>query len=363
VMARHGRHEDRFAQEARVLAALNHPAIVRYVAHGDTAQGQPYLAMEWLDGEDLADRLAASRLTVGESLEVARRVAEGLAAAHERGLVYRDVKPSNVLLVDGQPARAKLLDFGIVRMELPGVAPTARPMTRTGMVLGTVGYMSPEQAIADKKLDARADVFALGCVLFECLTGEPVFAGEHVVAVLAKVLREEAPRVRALRPELPEALGALVARMLSKERDARPADGGAVLRELVALGSVAGGVPQVAARVPVGLSGGEQRMTSVMLAMVPDEAQQVSEVVRRHGGDLARLANWALLVTLGGQARVLRRSSHCASARATRRPDRRLYPCEGSRAGRFWIRRPDPRSSRIAISRFPRKRRASVRRA
>ncbi len=301
VMARRGHHEERFAQEARVLAELDHPAIVRYVAHGETAQGQPYLAMEWLEGEDLAQRLAASRLTVGESLDVARRVAEGLAAAHARGLVHRDVKPSNVLLVDGRPARAKLLDFGIVRMELSGFAPTARPMTRTGAVLGTVGYMSPEQAIGDKTLDARSDVFALGCVLFECLTGTPAFSGDHVVAVLAKVLREEAPRVRSLRPELPETLDALVAQMLSKDRGSRPTDGGAVLRDLVALGSLAGGIPGAAMRPTAGLSGGEQRMTSVLLAVVLGDTSAVGEVVRRHGGDLARLANGALLVTLGGR--------------------------------------------------------------
>jgi eukaryotic-like serine/threonine-protein kinase len=301
VMARRGRHEERFAQEARVLAELNHPAIVRYVAHGETAQGQPYLAMEWLAGEDLAQRLAASPLTVSESLDVARRLAEGLAAAHARGLVHRDVKPSNVLLVDDQPARAKLLDFGIVRMELSGFAPTARPMTRTGAVLGTVGYMSPEQAIADRNLDARTDVFALGCVLFECLTGAPAFSGDHVVAVLAKVLREEAPRLRSLRPELPEALDALVAQMLSKDRGSRPADGDVVLRELVALGTIAGGVPEDTAPDAVGLSGGELRMTSVLLAVVPDPSQRMSEVVQRHGGELARLANGAILVTLGGR--------------------------------------------------------------
>ncbi len=301
VMTARGQHEERFVQEARLLADLNHPAIVRYVAHGATAQGQPYLAMEWLRGEDLAQRLTASRLTVAESLSVARRVAEGLAAAHEHGLVHRDVKPSNVMLVEGRPERATLLDFGIARANLSGLAPTAPPMTRTGVVLGTVGYMSPEQAIADRNLDARTDVFALGCVLFECLTGVPAFSGDHVVAVLAKVLREDAPRVRALRPELPEALDALVARMLSKDRGSRPQDGVVVLRELVALGSVAGGAPEFGLHPALGLSASEQRMTSVILAIVPGEPEGVSEVVRRHGGDMARLANGALLVTLGGR--------------------------------------------------------------
>jgi hypothetical protein len=300
VMTARGQHEDRFAQEARVLSELNHPAIVRYVAHGLTSDGQPYLAMQWLEGEDLAQRLARSRLGVADSLEVARRVAEALAAAHQRGVVHRDVKPSNVLLVDGQPTRATLLDFGIVRMEVSGLAATALPMTRTGAIMGTVGYMSPEQVIGDKNLDARTDVFALGCLLFECLTGEPVFSGDHVVAILAKVLREEAPRMRALRPELPEALDVLVARMLSKDRGARPDHGNAVLTELVALGSLAGGAPEAGLRPAVGLSVSEQRMTNVILALVPDEG--VSEIVRRHGVDPARLANGALLVTLGARA-------------------------------------------------------------
>ncbi len=212
------------------------------------------------------------------------------------------MKPSNVLLVDGEPARAKLLDFGIVRMELSGAAPTATPMTRTGAVLGTVGYMSPEQAIGEKNLDARTDVFALGCVLFECLTGEPAFSGDHVVAVLAKVLREEAPRVRALRPELPEALDALVARMLSKDRGSRPEDGGAVLTELLALGSIAGGAPGAGRRPAIGLSASEQRMTSVILAA---RARRRGERCRSatRAGELARLANGALLVTLGGRGR------------------------------------------------------------
>src|SRR5882672_5507171 len=140
---------ERFAQEARVLAELNHPAIVRYVAHGTTAEGHPFLAMEWLEGEDLSQRLAREGLSVAESLVLAKRVAAGLAAAHGRGVVHRDVKPSNILLVGGEPARAKLLDFGIVRLQLAGIAPTASPMTRTGTLLGTVGYMSPEQATAD----------------------------------------------------------------------------------------------------------------------------------------------------------------------------------------------------------------------
>ncbi|HEY8042064.1 MAG TPA: protein kinase, partial [Polyangiaceae bacterium] len=296
--------DERFVQEARVLSELNHPAIVRYVAHGLTPRGEAFLAMEWLEGEDLQQRLARSGLSASESIDMAMRVAEGLAAAHARSVIHRDVKPSNVFLPGGDPSRAKLIDFGIVRLTASGFAPTARALTRTGVLLGTVGYMSPEQAIADRTLDVRTDVFALGCVLFECLTGEHAFSGAHVVAVLAKILREEAPRLRQLRPELPVALDDLVGRMLSKDKTARPADGSAVLRELEAFQSLGGGAPRMASRPPPGLSGGEQRLVSVLLAVVPELAEgddRASEIVRRHGGDAVRLANGTLMVTVGGR--------------------------------------------------------------
>lgn len=300
VMTRAGGDDARFTQEARVLAELSHPAIVRYVTHGSTPEGAPFLAMEWLDGEDLSARFARAGLTVAESLAVVRRVAEGLAAAHARGVVHRDVKPSNVFLVGGDPARTKLLDFGIVRVQLSAHPPSAAPMTRTGTVIGTVGYMSPEQAIADRAVDVRSDVFALGCVLFECLTGEPAFSGAHVVAVLAKVLREEARHLRELRPELPVAMDELVARMLSKDKASRPADGSAVLRELDALGDLSGAVPVALGPPAVGLSGGEQRLTSILIASVADEPERIDAIARRHHGEQVRLANGALLVTIGG---------------------------------------------------------------
>jgi tetratricopeptide (TPR) repeat protein len=299
IMARR-RDGERFAQEALALAGLSHPCIVRYVSHGVTAQGLPYLAMEWLDGEDLGHRIARTGLSVAECLDVALRIAEGLSTAHAQGVVHRDVKPSNVVLVNREAKRSKLLDFGIVRMQASGLVARAPPMTRTGVVLGTVGYMSPEQATGDRQIDARADVFALGCVLFECLTGEPAFSGAQVVAVLAKVLRGEVPRLRERRPELPAKLDGLVARMLSKDRDARPADGAAVLAELKALGTVADGLGSASPRVSAGLSIGEQRLMSVMLASAIEHGESMGAIVQRHGGELTRLANGAWLVTLGG---------------------------------------------------------------
>jgi tetratricopeptide (TPR) repeat protein len=293
--------------------------------------------MEWLDGEDLARRLARSRLDVEHSVTLALRAAQGLAAAHARGVVHRDVKPSNLFLVDGEPSRAKVLDFGIARLRGPGFAQTAHSLTRTGALVGTVGYMSPEQATADDKLDARADVFALGCVLYECLTGQPAFAAEHPLAVLAKVLREPAPRLRALRPELPESLDALVARMLSKEREGRPLDGEAVARELVRFESLRGGAPEERPPDP-GLSHGEQRLVSVLVAMPQDAAAEeragtagaAVEVVRRSGGTPAWLANRVLLVTWDATTRdQALTASRCAMALHREFPSARIAVATG----------------------------------
>jgi hypothetical protein len=301
IVPRDGGDAARFGQEARLLSELRHPAIVRYLGHGQVSHGLSFLAMEWLEGEDLSQRLARAGLGVVDALAIVRRVAEGLAAVHARGLVHRDIKPGNIRLVGSDPARATLIDFGIAHVRSSGRASPGPPMTGTGVILGTVEYMSPEQATGDRALDPRADVFALGCVLFECLTGEPAFSGVHVMAVLAKILREQAPRVRDRRPELPPALDDLVAKMLSKDRAARPVDAAAVVAALDALGSVEGGIPEAIARRLSGLSGGEQRPVSVMLALVPGQAEQVEALVERFDGELARLANGALLVTLGGR--------------------------------------------------------------
>jgi serine/threonine protein kinase len=168
--------------------------------------------MEWLSGEDLAVRLERGSLTVSESITLAQRIAEALGSAHARGIVHRDLKPSNIFLVDGDVARAKILDFGIACFE------GSTRVTSSHTVVGTPGYMAPEQARSARDIDARADVFALGSVLFECLTGAPAFPGSHFMAVLAKILFEDAPRVRSVCPDVPAALDALVASMLTKDR-------------------------------------------------------------------------------------------------------------------------------------------------
>jgi eukaryotic-like serine/threonine-protein kinase len=163
-----------------------------------------------------------------------------------------------------------VLDFGIARRQ---DALTA--LTRTGSVLGTPGYMAPEQARGDgEALDARADIFSLGCVLFECLTDRPAFVGVHPMALLAKLLLEEVPRVRALRPEVPDALDSLVGRMLAKSPAERPADGRAVVEALETLGTVEGGVSPQRARVEEVITGTETHLISIVV-LLPAPAGEV----------------------------------------------------------------------------------------
>jgi serine/threonine protein kinase len=221
-------HSDRgrrFLLEARVLAQLSHPAIVRYVAHGFTQEGLPYLAMAWLEGETLATRLARGRLDAGEAIQLGLRLAGGLSSAHGVGVVHRDIKPSNVVLVDGQLEKATLIDFGVAH-----TSHTAG--SDEGCLLGTVGYLAPEQARGDADLDARVDVFGLGCLLYRFVTGRLPFDGEDAYAVLQNMLCGDAPRASHWAPHLPAHLVELLARMLAVDPTARPRDGAAVVDAL-----------------------------------------------------------------------------------------------------------------------------------
>lgn len=342
----------RFSNEVRVLAELHHPLIVRYVMHGVTAANQPYLVMEWLDGESLEQRLRWKRLGLHESLELLRCVASALAAAHERGVVHRDIKPSNIFLERGEIGRAKLLDFGIA---LFGERVTM--WTQSRGIIGTPGYMAPEQARGEAEdVGTRADVFSLGAVLFECLTGRPAFQGAHVAALLAKVLWDDAPRIRELAPEAPEALDALVARMLAKDPMERPPDAAAVLHALDHLGEE--GV--VAARPPpAAVTRTERRLVSVVaikhgallparrsLVTLPESnaprrlLAEVRKVVTPFGARVEELANGVLMALLVGAGNALDQAALAARAALRLRtllPDARLTLVTGwaEEAGRL----------------------------
>ena len=254
-------HQERLVREARLLAELQHPSIVRYLAFGATDKGWPYLAMEWLDGEDLSLRLRGDGLDARDALVLATRVAEALGAAHDRGIVHRDIKPSNLFLIDGDPARVKVLDFGVARWEMADDG-----VTRTGAAVGTPRYMAPEQARGSRDVDVRADVFALGCVLFECLAGRPAFKGANQGAVLAKILLEDAPKLSSVRDDLPAELEQLLARMLAKHRDERPRDGRAVAAELAAIGDLGGTARRPSGPRDAAVTTGEQRLVCVVFA-------------------------------------------------------------------------------------------------
>ena len=203
--------QDRFLREAELLAELDHVGIVRYIAHGRAPDGQVYLVMEWLEGEDLRQRLQRGALSLADAVTLLSRTVDALNVAHRRGILHRDLKPSNLFLVDGEIEKVKILDFGIARR-----LRTAQAMTQTGVLVGTPEYMAPEQARGQRELSPAVDIFALGCVLYECLAGQPPFAADHIAAVLVRILFEEPRAIETLRSDVPPDLAVLLHRMLAK---------------------------------------------------------------------------------------------------------------------------------------------------
>src|SRR5919109_5525332 len=194
---------ERFRREARAVAQLNHPHVVTVIDAGED-DGAPYIVFEYVEGETLKERIRRlGRLEIPEAVAYAIEIGRGLAAAHAHRLVHRDVKPQNVL-IDAE-GRAKVTDFGIAReLEQDG-------LTRTGRVLGTTDYVSPEQAMGSV-VDARSDIYSLGVLLYEMLTGTPPFEAESLVGVAMKHVNEAIPDVQSKRPEVSSALAAVVER-------------------------------------------------------------------------------------------------------------------------------------------------------
>jgi serine/threonine-protein kinase len=243
----------RFELEARAASVLNHPSIVTVYDVGES-EGVSWIAMEWVEGRTLRQAIAGGPLPLRDVVSIARQVADGLAAAHAKGVVHRDLKPENVMLTgDG---RSKILDFGLARQTLgealegPAshvgtLTPPPSDATREGTILGTVGYMSPEQA-AGRPADFRSDQFSLGLIVYEMLAGRRAFERPTAVETLSAVIREEPVALSSLRPGLPEALLGLIARCLAK----RPEERFASTRELAAALEAFGAGQSAASEAP-----------------------------------------------------------------------------------------------------------------
>ena len=214
----------RFFKEARATSLIRHPGIVDVFDCDIDARGRAYMVMEHLEGETLAERLdQIGTLPWAMACLIGEQVADALGAAHDKGIIHRDLKPENVFLVgdgrDPDAATVKVLDFGVAKLR--AVDALAR-LTRGGALVGTPEYMSPEQCDASEQIDHRADIYGLGCVLFEMLSGQPPFAASNVGELTAAHRYRPAPSLKESCPDVPGWLADLVARMLSKEPDQRP---------------------------------------------------------------------------------------------------------------------------------------------
>src|SRR5215510_4369674 len=213
----------RFKQEALATSSLNHPNILTIYDIG-SLNGAPYIVAELLEGDELRDQLNEGALPVGRCVEYARQITQGLAAAHEKGIVHRDLKPENLFVtIDG---RVKILDFGLAKLrpsQLSGMdsqAPTQKKITNPGTVLGTVGYMSPEQ-VRGQEADHRADIFSFGVILYEMLSGRRAFGGESAIEAMNAILKEEPPNLGETNAKTSPALEKIVRRCLDKKPERR----------------------------------------------------------------------------------------------------------------------------------------------
>jgi serine/threonine protein kinase len=237
----------RFEREAKLLASLNHPNIAAIYGL-EQADGKRYLIMEYVEGETLQAMISKGALPLEDALELCRQIAEGLEAAHEKGVIHRDLKPANVMITSEE--KVKILDFGLAKAlsdDTQSIDSSQSPtlteaMTQPGVILGTAAYMSPEQA-KGKSVDKRADIWAFGCILYECLTGKRAFEGETVTETLAAILRGE-PNWKLLPDSTPQNIRFVLRRCLEKERNRRFRDAADVLIEIEEARDIAGtGMP------------------------------------------------------------------------------------------------------------------------
>jgi serine/threonine protein kinase/tetratricopeptide (TPR) repeat protein len=340
----------RLLREAAILAEIHHPGIVRYIAHGPLDGDMVYLVMEWLEGEDLGRFLGrrphssitasgstgggssgsfdgsalldgttsdtmmldarsgrstaggarVEPLSIAEAVALGRRLTSAVAELHRRGIVHRDIKPSNLFLAGGALDQVKLLDFGTAYQY-----GRADHLTRRGAIVGTPHYMAPEQARAGGIITPATDVWAVGCVLYRCLTGTRPFEGNDVVAVLTRILLEPPVPILVLRPDVPLPLAEVIMQALEKEPTARAPDADTVLSALEQLGDtdrLARPLRTAPRAMSPALTSAESRVTCMLFAdfarFEQSEDDNLAQTAQPLGGQIQTLADGTVLVTI-----------------------------------------------------------------
>jgi serine/threonine protein kinase len=239
-LSQNGELATRFLHEARAVNVVSHPGVVQVFEYGHSQDGTVYIVMELLKGDPLSRRLSRGAIPPADVMRIGRQIASAVAAAHEKGIVHRDLKPDNVYIVPDPEAaageRAKILDFGIAKLRQEDQGPGQHLKTRAGTVLGTPPYMSPEQCRGTGDVNGQSDVYSLGIMLYEMLTGQVPFQAEGLGELMAKHIYDAPVPLRTFDPAIPEGLAGLVHAMLAKAPADRPTMVG-VVKELERMGA------------------------------------------------------------------------------------------------------------------------------
>ncbi|MDX2024214.1 MAG: protein kinase [Deltaproteobacteria bacterium] len=299
-----------FDREIRLLARLPHPAIVQLLDHGRVPLGGPVLVMELLFGHTLREELQKGAMAASQACRLVARVLGALAFAHDLGIVHRDLKPSNVFLVQGSAHNATLLDFGVAHERTGWQQPS-----RSGV--GTPLYMAPEQASGDVDIDGRADVFAAGCLLVECITGRPLFQGLGL-APFAKAMLSERVVTESALARVPPHLRSLAHRMLASRRDERPSNAAALAAQLLSIADELSDAP--VADVGTWVGPREARSLAILLVRLPGRLaprpriEDMQDVVAPWGGTIYALPGDVLLGTFGVAGNAVDQTTRAANA-------------------------------------------------
>ena len=297
---------ERFEREAARLSELSHPGIPRYIAHDVTSTGRPYLVMEWLEGLDLASFLRERSVGARTAVQMLIAVAEAVGAAHEQGIVHRDLNPSNIFLLSGRTDQVKVLDFGVARLQADD-----RPLTAEGTQIGTPGYMAPEQVEGRSRVGPQADVFALGCILYEVLSGQRAFYAPTIRELLGRIVGDNPVPLQELHHGVPPELEKLVNVMLDKDPAQRPSDAANLRQLLLSLPPLDDAPPSEVQESRTG--SGIQQVTSliVLRADQPSTYDRALQAAGPHGLKVRRGSDETIVIATQGRGTA---SDHAARA-------------------------------------------------